>query len=139
MAMLDTLLVSPVVLLAPRVLVVVPFVVSGVAKLRDFESAKREVQGLTGVAAPAPLAALVIATQLGGSALVVGGGLAACFGALLLAGFTMVATVLGHAWWRESHSRRVRDANAFWEHVALVGGLACVAILSFHQAAGRLS
>ncbi|MFZ6656323.1 hypothetical protein [Undibacterium sp. TJN19] len=44
--------------------------------------------------------------------------------ALALAGFTSMATVLFHAFWREASSRDVRRMlTVFLEHIALVGGL----------------
>jgi uncharacterized membrane protein YphA (DoxX/SURF4 family) len=105
-------------------LLVSPFVISGVSKLLNFSGAQAEVVALSGLQPAALWAGLVIATQLGGSLLLVAGrGRWAWLGALLLAGFTALATLLGHAWWTKEGMDRVRDFNVFWEHVALAGGL----------------
>lgn len=99
------------------------FVYSGVTKLLDLDAALAEAAhfGLQ----PAPVfAVMVIATQLGGSALMLlarGGGQA--LGALALAGFTAVATPIGHAFWTLDGAARFHDINAFVEHIGLVGGL----------------
>ena len=43
--------------------------------------------------------------------------------------FTLVATLLAHSWWLKTGIDRVRDFNVFWEHIAIIGGLALVAVL----------
>ena len=76
------------------------------------------------------IAVLVIAVQFGGSLLVIWGGRWAWIGAAVLAGFTVIATLLAHSWWTKTGLDRVRDFNAFWEHMGLVGGFILAAILS---------
>lgn len=104
------------------------FLVSGVTKLFDFPAAIAEIHGLTGFSPAAPLAAAVIATQLGGSGLLVAGGRAAQLGAILLGGFTLVATLLAHRYWTMSGPIRFAEMNSFYEHVGLVGAFALVAL-----------
>jgi len=105
-----------------------PFLLSGVTKAADFAGATAEVRALTGLE-PAWLgAAAVIAVQLGGSALLLAGGRLTRAGAGLLAVFTAVATLLAHAWWTKAGIERARDFNVFWEHVAIIGGLALAAL-----------
>ena len=106
-----------------RLALVAPFLLSGFLKLFDFPGAVAEVRGLTGLEPAALFAALVIATQLGGSAAVLFGGRWAWLGAGLLAGFTVLATLLAHAWWTRTGVDRARDLNIFWEHAAICGGL----------------
>lgn len=104
-----------------------PFFVSGITKLADFAGAIGEVRALTGAdASIAPwLAALVIIVQLGGSVLMLSGRRAAvASGAALLAGFTIVATLVAHAWWTREGADRARDMAIFFEHVAICGGFA---------------
>lgn len=110
-----------------RLALAAPFLLSGFLKLLDFPGAVAEVRGLAGLEPAALFAALVIATQLGGSALLLLGGRRAWVGAGLLAGFTVVATLLAHAWWRRTGIDRVRDLNIFWEHAAICGGLVLAA------------
>lgn len=110
-----------------------PFAVSGVVKLLDFDGATGEVAGL-GVGAPALVAALVIISQLAGSALFLTRRW--CWlGAGLLAGFTVVATLLAHAFWTLDGPERGRQAATFLEHVAIVGGFAAAAALTHRRGA----
>lgn len=126
---IQKLLAQSWVALVARLLVALPFLLSGLAKLGDFGGAIAEVRGLTGLE-PAPLlAALVVLTQLGGAALVVAGGRFAWIGAALLAGFTAVATLYAHAFWAMPEADRFLHRNIFFEHVSIIGGLALVAIL----------
>jgi transmembrane protein len=127
---LDRLLESPRLADLGRAALVAPFVISGVAKAFDFAGATAEVRGLTGLEPAWLFAALVVATQLGGSALVLLGGRLAWLGAGGLAAFTIVATLAAHAFWMKSAAERMLHFNIFFEHVAIVGGLVLAAFLS---------
>ncbi|HEY8879502.1 MAG TPA: DoxX family membrane protein [Roseateles sp.] len=115
-----------------------PYLISGVLKLLDFDGARAEVGGLTGIATPtlvAALAAAVIVTQLGGSLLLLAGGRWAPLGGLALAGFTLVATFLAHTWWQlPPGPDRTHAFNGFWEHIALVGALGFAAVVARGEA-----
>jgi len=126
--MLSDWLSRPGMALLARIALVSAFVVSGVTKTLDFSSAVAEVRALAGIEPAAALAVLVIATQLGGSALVIAGGRAAWIGAGLLAGFTVVATLLAHAFWTKTGIEQARDLSTFFEHVGLVGGFLLASI-----------
>jgi uncharacterized membrane protein YphA (DoxX/SURF4 family) len=104
-----------------------PFLLSGLTKTFDFAGATAEVAALTGLEPAAVGAFAVIAVQLGGSVLLLLGGRATRLGAVLLIAFTAAATLIAHAWWTKLGIDRVRDFNAFWEHVAIIGGLALAA------------
>jgi uncharacterized membrane protein YphA (DoxX/SURF4 family) len=114
---------SPAVRALALLALVAPFLTSGVAKLFDVPGAIGEVRGLTGLDQAGPLAALVIATQLGGAAVVLFGGWLRWVGCLALAGFTAVATLLAHAFWLKPPDEQALHFNIFFEHVAMVGGL----------------
>ena len=118
--------------------VLLPYLISGVLKLLDFDAARAEVGGLTGLAAPALVSALavaVIVTQLGGSLLLLAGGRWASLGGLALAGFTLVATFLAHTWWQlPPGPERMHAFNGFWEHIALVGALGFAALVARGEA-----
>ena len=74
-----------------------------------------------------PFAAAVILTQLGGSLLFLTRRY--CWlGAGILAGFTVVATLLAHPFWTFEGPDRGRQTATFFEHVAIVGGLAMAAL-----------
>jgi len=104
------------------------FVYSGISKLLDFQSAIAE-QAHFGLSPPSLFAAATIATQLGGSALVLlWRGPLAALGAVALGGFTLLATLIGHPFWRESGMERFADLNSFLEHFGLVGGFVLVAL-----------
>ncbi|MCE4535684.1 DoxX family protein [Pelomonas sp. P7] len=117
-----------------------PYLISGALKLLDFNGARAEVGGLSGLAAPAlvtMLAAAVVVTQLGGSLLLLRGGRWAPLGGLALAGFTLIATFLAHTWWAlPQGAERVQAFNGFWEHIALAGALGFAAAVA-HGEAGR--
>ncbi|MFD2183657.1 DoxX family protein [Rhodoplanes azumiensis] len=111
-----------------RLALAAPFLISGVVKLLDFSGATAEVAGL-GVQPAAPIAVAVIVTELVGSALFLTRRL--CWlGAGLLAGFTVAATLLAHAFWTFDGPERARQAATFFEHVAMVGGLVTAALLA---------
>jgi transmembrane protein len=117
--------------LAARLALVSPFAVSGLAKLFDVGAAVGEVQGL-GLPYPALVVLAVIATQLIGSLLFLSRRF--CWlGAGILAGFTAVATLLAHAFWRFDGVERAHQMATFLEHVAIVGGL----VLTAHLAEAR--
>lgn len=99
-------------------------------KVIDFTGAVAEVRALTGMEPASPIAALVILTQLGGSALLLIGGRSTVIGAFLLASFTFAATVLGHAFWTKAGPQQARDLVTFLEHMGLIGGFVLVALLS---------
>ena len=84
----------------------------------------------------APFAAAVIVTQLGGSLLFLTRRY--CWlGAGLLAGFTVVATLLAHPFWTFEGPDRGRQTATFFEHVAIVGGLAMAALFVNGRSAPR--
>ncbi|SFJ54093.1 transmembrane protein [Bosea sp. OK403] len=126
----ETLLGRSWLALLARIAVALPFLLSGLAKLADFGGATAEVRGLTGFEPAALFAVLVIATQLGGSALLIADGRHAWIGAAALAGFTAVATLFAHAFWLKPAAERVLHQNIFFEHVSIIGGLALLAILA---------
>ncbi|KDP87933.1 DoxX family protein [Cupriavidus basilensis] len=104
----------------------------GLVKLVDFQGAIGEMShfGLS----PAPVfAALVIALELGASALILTGRLR-WLGALALAGFTVLATFLALRFWElPAGQERFMAANSFFEHLGLVGGFLLVAWLDLQQ------
>lgn len=103
-----------------------PFLGSGFVKLLDFPGAVEEVAGL-GLRPAAPVAAAVILTQLGGSLLFLTRRF--CWlGAGILAGFTVVATLLAHPFWTFEGPDRGHQTATFFEHLAIVGGFAFAAM-----------
>jgi uncharacterized membrane protein YphA (DoxX/SURF4 family) len=102
------------------------FAYSGISKLFDFHGAIAE-QIHFNMPFPVLCAVATIATQLGGSALILfTRGRMAALGALALAGFTLAATFIGHQYWRESGMERFNDLNSFLEHFGLIGGFVLI-------------
>lgn len=108
------------------------YVQGGIVKLWDFPGAVAEMShfGLT----PAPLfAVLVIALELAASAMILTGRLR-WLGASALAAFTLLATFIALRYWElPAGQQRWMAANAFYEHLGLVGGFMLVAWLDLRE------
>jgi uncharacterized membrane protein YphA (DoxX/SURF4 family) len=104
----------------------------GLVKLTDFPGAIGEMAhfGLS----PAPLfAVLVILLELGASGMILAGW-QRWLGALGLAGFTPLATVIALRFWEmPTGHERFMAANSFFEHLGLVGGFLLVAWLDLRE------
>jgi uncharacterized membrane protein YphA (DoxX/SURF4 family) len=112
-----------------------PFLISGIVKLFDFAGTTDEVAGL-GLQPAALVAAAVIVAQLGGSVLFLTRRY--CWlGAGILAVFTAVATLLAHPFWSFEVPDRGRQTATFFEHLAIVGGLAVGALFVNGARPGR--
>jgi putative oxidoreductase len=105
------------------------FLYSGVDKLWHWRSSIEEVR-TDGLPWPAAFAGATVFTQLVGGVLVATG-FFAWLGALLLAGFTVAATLLGHRFWLRQGSEFRHELTTSLEHVAIVGGLVLLSLLDF--------
>jgi uncharacterized membrane protein YphA (DoxX/SURF4 family) len=105
------------------------FLYSGVDKLWHWRSSIEEVRS-DGLPWPATFAGATVFTQLVGGFLVATG-FFAWLGALLLAGFTVAATLLGHRFWLRHGSEFRHELTTSLEHVAIVGGLLLLSVLDF--------
>lgn len=94
-------------------------------KARDFPGAVAEMRHF-GLKPAAPLALVTIVFEVVASAMVLTG---ACrwLGALMLAGFTLMANLLADRFWQLRGEQRLRTANSFFEHWGLAGGFLLVA------------
>ncbi|AJG23569.1 DoxX family protein [Cupriavidus basilensis] len=97
----------------------------GLVKVMNFAGAIGEMQHF-GLAPAAPLAAAVIALELGASLMILCG-FYRWLGALALAVFTLLATLLANRFWAAPPAEQFMLANAFFEHVGLAGGFVLVA------------
>jgi len=110
-----------------RVCLAAVFLYSGVDKLWHWRSSLEEVTG-DGLPWPAAFVGATVFTQLVGGCLVATG-FFAWLGALLLAGFTVAATLLGHRFWLRRGAEFRHELTTSLEHVAIVGGLILVCLL----------
>jgi putative oxidoreductase len=113
-------------MMAARLLLALVFLYSSVEKIIYFGAGLAEIRGF-GLPWPRLCLALTIVTQLLGGLLVALGYLV-WLGALLLAGFTFAATLLGHRFWLYEGERFRHEMTTTLEHVAIIGGLLLVGI-----------
>jgi uncharacterized membrane protein YphA (DoxX/SURF4 family) len=104
----------------------------GLDKAMDFPGAVAEMTR-TGLAPPGFWAAAVIVLELGASGLILTG-IRRWIGALLLAAFTLAASLMANRFWAAAPADRFNLENAFFEHLGLVGGFLLVA---WHDLAAR--
>ena len=97
----------------------------GIDKAMDFSGAVAEVLHF-GLTPAEPLAALTIIVEIGASLLVLTG-FQRWAGALMLAGFTLMATFVANRFWEMAPPARFMAENGFFEHIGLVGGFVLVA------------
>jgi putative oxidoreductase len=119
-------------IIAARLCLAVVFLYSGIDKLWHWQSGIDEVRGY-GLPFPKVCATLTIITQLYGGVLVATG-YEVWLGALLLGGFTVAATMLGHRFWLYRGEQFRRELTTTLEHVAIIGGFLLIAILDFTSA-----
>jgi uncharacterized membrane protein YphA (DoxX/SURF4 family) len=118
--------------LAARIALTSAYLLGGVTKLLDFSGAVAEQQhfGLN----PGWLwAALAIAVELGGSALVISGRLV-WLGAGALGVLTAIATLAANDFWTLQGQERFAALNTFFEHTGLIAGFFMVALIAAKRA-----
>ena len=101
------------------------FLNGGITKAMDFTGAVAEMKHF-GLWPPALVAVLTITLELGAPALILCG-ICRWAGALALAGFTLCTAFLAHRFWELAPPERFMEANAFFDHMGLIGGLLFVA------------
>ena len=105
-------------------------------KIFDFNGAMAEMDHF-GLHPTAFFAIAVIAFELTASAMVVSG-LLRWAGALALAGFTLLATLIALRFWEMVPGMdRVMATNAFFEHIGLAGAFIYVAAADLAKGAGK--
>ena len=104
----------------------------GLNKAADFPGAIAEMEHF-GIVPAAPAAVAVILLELGASAMILTG-VWRWLGALAIAVFTLMATLIALRFWEMAPPDRIGAANAFFEHLGLTGGFLLVA---WHDLRGR--
>ena len=103
------------------------FLYSGATKLLFWSGAIEEFAAL-GLPAPTMAVAATITLQIGaGAALLIGWRSKPA--ALALAGFPVIATLIGHPFWAFDGADFHRQLTTALEHLAIVGGLITVAVV----------
>ncbi|GJJ00034.1 hypothetical protein RugamoR64_05720 [Duganella rhizosphaerae] len=106
-------------------LICAAYLQGGINKLLDFPSAIGEMQHF-GLSPAGPMAALVIAGELGASLMILSG-FYRWLGAGYLAAFTLMATFVANRYWEITGPERFMAANGFYEHLGLAGAFLLVA------------
>ncbi|MBE9606065.1 DoxX family protein [Acetobacteraceae bacterium H6797] len=132
-APIASLLESRGLFILGRVLLCVPFFLSGFAKLFDFSAATAEMAHF-GLNPPAFFAVATIITQLGGSALVISGRYA-WLGAGAMAVFTLLTIPIAHDFWNLEGMQAMMEMFFVVEHIAVIGGMILVSILCHRRGA----
>ncbi len=116
-----------------RLLIAALFLPAGLSKLTSFEGTVGYFTSL-GIAAPSlAVAATIIVEVLGGIALIVGFKTRAV--AIVLALFTLAASIAGHAYWAAPADQAFVAQLLFFKNIAVIGGLLVLA----SAGAGKLS
>lgn len=119
--------------LVARLLFVALFLPAGIAKLTGFDGSVGYFNSL-GIPAPALAVSATVAIEILGSlALIVGFKTRAA--AVVLAVFTLAASIAGHAYWAVPAEQMFVQKLLFFKNLAVIGGLLLLAL----QGAGRLS
>jgi transmembrane protein len=127
-----SILDSRVTLLLARFALTLPFWWSGIDKVTHPQAALAEVAGLVGTTQPLPIYVLLLIVQLGGSLLVIFNRWA-WLGAGALGVFTLIVTILAHAFWKLDGPARFAEMNTFLEHMALIAGFVFAAMKARHD------
>ena len=111
--------------LVGRILLALMFVLAGASKIAGFAGTVGYIAS-KGLPAPALLAVLTIVAE-------VGGGLAIVFGfharwaALALAGFTLLASFIFHAFWSVPADQQMVQQLMFMKNISVAGGMLVLA------------
>jgi putative oxidoreductase len=113
-------------LLLARLLMCAVYIWSGIGKALDWPGGLAEISAAGLPLAPILLSATILVQILGGLSLALG--FWARLGALALAGFTLVASVLFHNFWVATDPILYQHQMAtFLEHIAIIGGFTALA------------
>jgi transmembrane protein len=125
--LVDAILTSQALFAFGRVLITFMYWYAGIGFLLNFSGAVVQMRAL-GLEPAAFIAALTIAVELIGSALIIDGRLA-WFGAGMLGVFTVATIPLIHDFWNMTGLAATQAMLESEEHLTVVGGLLAVAIL----------
>lgn len=108
-----------------RVLLAIMFLLAGISKVGGFAGTSGYIAS-KGLPMPDVLTALTIAVEIGcGLALIAG--YCTRWAALILAGFTLVASVIFHNYWDLPAAQQMTQQLMFMKNIAVTGGLLTLA------------
>ena len=116
-----------------RILLALMFVLAGISKIGGFNGTVGYIAS-GGLPAPTVLAVLTIILEVGGGLAIVFG-LYARWAALALAGFTLLAALIFHAFWSAPAEQQMVQQLLFMKNISVAGGLLVLAAFG----AGALS
>ena len=119
--------------LAARLLLGALFMVAGIRGALAF-AGTAAYMGRLGFPLPEVAAALTIAVEVGGSALLILGWKAR-WAAWLLAIFAAFAAIMGHRFWQANAGQYTNELHHFFKDLAIAGGMLMIAV----NGPGRLS
>jgi transmembrane protein len=131
-APIAAILESRLFFLFARILLTLPFWLSGLVKLLDFNGAVAEMAHF-GLNPPVLFAIATIITQLGGAALVIHGR-AAWLGAGAMAIFTLLTIPIAHHFWTMEGEIAMLEMFFVIEHLGMIGGMMLAAICCHRRA-----
>lgn len=111
--------------LAARLLFVVMFLPAGIGKLTGFAGTVGYIASV-GLPLPSLGAALALVVEIAGS-LALLAGFGTRIAAIVLAGFTLVASFFFHAYWAAPAEQAFVVQLLFFKNIAIVGGLLAIA------------
>lgn len=116
---------NPTLLLIGRTLMGLLFLLAGIRKIMYYAGTGGYFAHL-GLPAVQALLPLVILVEIGGSLMLISGWKAK-HAALVLAAFTVLATLAGHPFWSADAANYGNQFNHFWKNVSIIGGLLYIA------------
>ena len=111
--------------LVGRILLALMFLLAGIGKIGGFAGTSGYIAS-KGLPMPDVLTALTIAVELGGSLALIAGYYTR-WAALILAGFTLVASVIFHNYWDQPAAQQMTQQLMFMKNIAVTGGLLTLA------------
>lgn len=111
--------------LVGRILLAIMFLLAGISKIGGFAGTSGYIAS-KGLPMPDVLTALTIVVEIAGSLALIAG-YCTRWAALILAGFTLVASVIFHNYWDLPAAQQMTQQLMFMKNIAVTGGLLTLA------------
>ncbi|MGB6307587.1 MAG: DoxX family protein [Steroidobacteraceae bacterium] len=130
-SMVACLLDNPVTLVLARVFIILPFLVSGLTRIFDWQAGVAEMLKV-GLHPAWAFNAAVLLTQLGGSLLIITNR-KLWLGAGALGVFTVLTNFIAHRFWEFSGDARAAQLNSFLEHWTMSAAFILVVVVNLRD------